>query len=233
MTENLAGPVRLLGVCTSPRRASTLYCLQEALKEAQKLPGVQTTLLHLRGKHIVRPCLHCDYCVRHPMRCSQDDPMNELYDSLLEYDGFLLATPVYMGTVSAQMKAFLDRLRPVWVNSGALAGRVGGAIAVGGDRSGGHETALLDIVSFFMCFGVFPMGGVPGGNLGACVWSHDKGRAFDESVDEEGLRIVRALARKVAHTASWLKQARLLSTSRPADLEPFSLNDTVATGRDL
>ena len=165
------------------------------------------------------------------MRCSlETDPMNDLYDSMLEYDAFLFATPVYMGTVNAQMKAFLDRMRPIWVRASSMTGKVGGAIAVGGDRAGGHEPAILDIASFFMTFGVFPVGGVPGGNLGACVWSHDKARAFDESVDEEGLRIVRALALKVAQTASWLAQARRQLGSPSGDADPLGLNPTIAAG---
>jgi len=230
MIENLVEPVRILGVCSSPRRASTLYCLQAALKEAEKVPGVQTTLLHLRGKDIVKPCLHCDYCVRNTMRCAEKDIMNDLYDSLLEYDAFLFATPVYMGTMNAQMKAFLDRLRPIWVRAQALTGKVGGVIAVGGDRAGGHEPAILDIVSFLMTFGIYPVGGLHGGNLGACVWSHDKARAFDESVDEEGLRIVRALALKVAGTASWLRQARQTLGSTPAGSDSLALNPVIEAG---
>jgi len=221
-------PVRILGVCSSPRKASTLYCLEQALKEAEKVPGVQTSLLHLRGKSLVKPCLHCDYCLRNPLRCSQKDVMNELYDSLLEHDGFLIATPVYIGTVSGQLKAFLDRLRAVWVRASALTGKAGGAIAVGGDRAGGHEPALLAIASFYLTFGVLPVAGVPGGNLGACVWAPDTTAPFSESSDPEGLRVVRALGLRVAQHAAWLKRARRTLGPILPDVDPLALNPTMA-----
>ena len=35
MTELVVEPVRILGVCSSPRRASTLYCLERALGQAK------------------------------------------------------------------------------------------------------------------------------------------------------------------------------------------------------
>jgi multimeric flavodoxin WrbA len=40
---------KILGICGSPRKAATHYALTEALAAANKVPGVETTLLELRG----------------------------------------------------------------------------------------------------------------------------------------------------------------------------------------
>ncbi|WP_341473858.1 flavodoxin family protein [Desulfofundulus thermobenzoicus] len=43
-------------------------------------------------------------------RCRQGDDMVQIYRALLEADGIVLGSPIYMGYVTAQTKLFMDRL---------------------------------------------------------------------------------------------------------------------------
>ncbi|MCL4459031.1 MAG: flavodoxin family protein [Chloroflexi bacterium] len=206
-------PVKILGISGSPRKGATLYALNEAMRAAASLPGVETTIISLKGKKI-SPCLHCDYCLRHRAEsfslekaCSLKDDMRQIYEPFLEADGYILATPVYMGTVSGQLKVMMDRMRTLWFHADLLANKVGGVLVTGGDRTGGHEPAILAIVGFYMCFGILPVAGIHGGNLGAAIWSKDA-RAVGAAQDEEGMRLCHDLGLKVAKTARLLKQAR-------------------------
>ena len=64
------------------------------------------------------------------------------------------------------------------------------AIAVGGDRSGGQELAIQQILTFYTLNGVLAVGGGAfGANLGATFWSKDTLEGALE--DGEGLRSLR------------------------------------------
>ncbi|MGF3522875.1 MAG: flavodoxin family protein [Candidatus Bathyarchaeia archaeon] len=188
----------VVGVSGSPRQQATEYILSEALKilEAQ---GFQTRLWTVRGKD-VGYCTHCDYCLVNKQCVLQDD-MQELYVLLTEAKGIILATPVYNGGVSAQLKAVMDRCRAaVATDKNALKGKIGMGIAVGGDRAGGQELALMQIHTFYILNGIIPVsGGYFGANVGATFWSKD---TLDQvKQDEEGYR---SLKKTVKHFAQYL-----------------------------
>jgi len=130
--------VRLLGISGSPREASTAFVIQEGLKYAAKMFNAQTEYFSLQNKDI-KFCIHCDYCVREKKGCVHEDAMVEAYDKMEKADTFIIGTPVYNGSISGQLKMFLDRCRAlVAKNPRALENKVGAGVAVGGDRLGGQ-----------------------------------------------------------------------------------------------
>lgn len=162
----------IVGICGSPRKQATHYVLERALETLED-EGFETEFFAVRGKNI-SPCRHCDYCLRN-RECVLKDDMYPLYDLLRGAQGIIIATPVYNGGVSAQVKAIMDRCRALGAEDyDSLRGKVGMGIAVGGDRCGGQEPALMQIHTFYILNGVIPVsGGSFGANLGACLWSRD------------------------------------------------------------
>lgn len=162
----------IVGICGSPRKQATHYVLERALETLED-EGFETEFFTVRGKNI-SPCRHCDYCLRNK-ECVLKDDMYPLYDLLRGAQGIIIATPVYNGGVSAQVKAIMDRCRALGAEDyDSLRGKVGMGIAVGGDRCGGQEPALMQIHTFYILNGVIPVsGGSFGANLGACLWSRD------------------------------------------------------------
>lgn len=57
----------------------------------------------------VKPCLACEYCSSHNTECVHKDSMEKLNDKLIDADVVVFATPLYYYTVSAQLKAVMDR----------------------------------------------------------------------------------------------------------------------------
>ena len=58
----------------------------------------------------VNPCVACLSCMhRHPGRCAQRDGMDQVIPLLQQADVLVLASPVYTDTMSAQLKAVMDR----------------------------------------------------------------------------------------------------------------------------
>ena len=189
--DSTANTIRLLGVSGSPRDASTAYLVKEGLRYAERnSQSVATEYFSLKGKKI-NFCIHCDYCVREKKGCVHDDDMLEAYEKLTRADALLIGSPVYNGSISGQLKTFFDRCRAIVAqNPDALRNKVGVGLAVGGDRIGGQEPALLTIHSFFLANKMIPVSGGPfGANLGGSAWSHDLGKEGVEK-DAEGLKSV-------------------------------------------
>ncbi len=190
----------ILGICGSPRKKATEFVLNEALKMLKDF-GFETDFFTVRGKEI-NFCQHCDYCLKHKV-CRIDDDMHKLYPLLKEARGIIMATPVYNGSISAQLKAVMDRCRALVASDyNFFRGKVGMAIAVGGDRIGGQELAIQQIITFYILNGIIPVsGGSFGANLGATFWSKDTLEGVKE--DEEGFRSLRKTVKKFAEFLRW------------------------------
>ncbi|HOV52170.1 MAG TPA: flavodoxin family protein, partial [Methanothrix sp.] len=181
---------------------ATEHILKEALKMLEER-GFQTELFTVRAKSI-SPCRHCDFCLKNK-ECIVKDDMYQLYPLIREAEGYVLATPVYNGSMSAQTKIVIDRTRATLAaDPKALRYKPGMAIAVGGDRMGGQELALQQIHTFYVLNGMLPVsGGFFGANLGATFWSRD---TLEGAIsDEEGFRSLRKTVRKFAETLAWLR----------------------------
>jgi multimeric flavodoxin WrbA len=60
-----------------------------------------------------KPCLNCGGCSK-TGRCVLKDEYRDLNDKIRAADRLILASPIYMGSLSAQMKCLVDRGQPFW-----------------------------------------------------------------------------------------------------------------------
>jgi multimeric flavodoxin WrbA len=202
--------VRILGICGSPRKGATHFALNTALAEAVKSADAETSLVELRGKKIT-PCIGCNKCVNANVNdclVYQDD-MNRLYKEFFDYDGVLIATPVYEMGITGQLAAFFSRFRPFYLRQkddpdGMLL-KFGAAMAVGGTRNGGQEIAIQIIHGFFHTSGMTIINGGLGAYGGAAVWSQDK-MAKGAEEDLKGMENARSVGRRLAKAAGALKR---------------------------
>lgn len=74
---------------------------------------------------------------------------------LPRYDGIILGSPVYFGTMATEVKELIDDTTFV---RGKLVGKVGAAFATSGDRTGGKETTLLSIIQAMLIHGMIVVG---------------------------------------------------------------------------
>ncbi len=193
----------ILGICGSPRQQATEHVLTEALNMLKE-KGFETRMWTFRGKE-VGYCAHCDYCLE-SKECFLQDDMQELYVELAQAKGIIIASPVYNGGVSAQIKAVMDRSRAaVAADKNFFRGKIGMGIALGGDRAGGQELALMQIHTFYILNGMIPVsGGFFGANLGATFWTKDTLEGAKQ--DEEGFR---SLKKTVKRFAEFLKETEI------------------------
>lgn len=190
-------PIRMLGLSASPRIGATDSMVNAALAYARDNFAAETEYFSVHHKNI-RFCIHCDYCARKKQGCVHRDDMTELYPKLIWADAWLLATPIYQGQLSGQLKTVMDRCRAIVVqNPKVFENKVGAALAVGGDRNGGQEPAMQAIIDFYIIHNMLPVsGGSFGANLGIAVWSKDQ-QAEGAQKDDQGLRAMRKTVKRL------------------------------------
>ena len=200
-------PFKVLGISGSPRKAATDLAVRMGLTYLQEKYAAETDYFTVRNQNI-QFCIHCDYCVRKKIGCIHKDDLGPLYPKLIQADAWLVASPVYNGQMSGQLKTVFDRTRALLAkNLKVFENKVGAAIAVGGDRNGGQEQTLRGIIDFFIISEMIPVGGGPfGANIGGTVWSRDlKARGTRE--DTEGIKSVYKTIDRMVRVAAFSKQS--------------------------
>ncbi len=125
---------------------NTSKLLQMALDEAAAL-GAETEMVDLAELDI-EFCAGCNKCLFKPM-CSISDDMDELKQKMLEADGIILGSPDYFSNVTARMKNFIDRTRPLHMTSNQLKRKVGGFLTMSGLDNCGAEATNAVMENFF------------------------------------------------------------------------------------
>jgi multimeric flavodoxin WrbA len=197
--------MKIVGICCSPRKGRTTFQAMEAcLASAYEVDDtIETVLVELADKKI-GPCIACNIC-KQGLICGIDDDFGELLTLLSGEDvaGVIVGTPVYVGSMTAQCKAFLDRSVVLRRNDWLLRDTVGGALAVGGVRHGGQELTLQAVRAAMLCHDMICVGdGRPSGHFGAALYS---GGPDGIETDEDGLATARHLGRRVAEVALKLR----------------------------
>ncbi len=204
--------IRLLFICGSPRKAATDYAMSVAEEAATSEGDVEVTRLNLSEMKF-SPCRGCNACVRsNSLRCRiYDDDFQDWNERFYTYDGILIGTAVYEMNITPQLCAFFSRFRSEYLNAKkdpfARMYLPGAALAVGGTRNGGQESAIRAIHSFYYTEGMPVVDGGMGAYGGACVWSQDK-MAKGAEEDKVGLECVSTIAIRLARTAKVLKAGR-------------------------
>ncbi len=101
-------PTEVLGIVGSPRSSGSTAALVRRALEGARDAGATTGEL-LLGDMDVGGCVACMSC-RETGECALRDDMQAVYRALRSCDMVVLGTPIYFFTMTAQMKAFTDRL---------------------------------------------------------------------------------------------------------------------------
>jgi len=100
---------KVLVMLGSPRRKGNSAILADQITKGAKSAKAKVETIYLHGKTIA-PCKACLACQKKNSKgCSIKDDMQEIYLKLIEADAWVIASPVYWFTMSAQTKIFMDR----------------------------------------------------------------------------------------------------------------------------
>jgi multimeric flavodoxin WrbA len=194
----------ILAVNGSPNRSGNTALLLQAVLDAAAEEGVEGKLIHVmdavKGQKM-------PFCLACSSPCKE--ACHEKYAGLREACGSLegasavvLGSPVYFGTVSAQLKALWDKTRAVRTRR-SLVGKPAAAVSVGAARFGGQETTVKALHDMLLIQGMSIVGegleDADAGHQGVCA---QKPAEKDAYALERAAILGRRLAREVKIAAS-------------------------------
>ncbi len=108
-------------------------------------------------------------------------------EELLEYQGIIIGSPTYYGTMAYQLKKLFDASVSF---HGKLDGRVGAAFSSSANIAGGNETTILDILNAMLIHGMIIQGDPQGDHYGAVAIGAPDSRSKDNCL-RMGARIAK------------------------------------------
>lgn len=104
---------RVLIISTSMRRKSNSKTLATYFQKGAEEAGHLVQCISLEGKEI-QFCRGCLYCQK-TGHCIIADDMQSMIEAVKKADVIAFATPIYYYEMSGQMKVFLDRCNPLYI----------------------------------------------------------------------------------------------------------------------
>lgn len=184
------GTLRILGIACSPRKGmTTSKAVQAALDAAKAVsPRIEVEMIDLGGLNIAG---------------WSPKPVPDDFEAILpklkdpQFSGLIIGSPSYFRSLSALCKAFIERCMPLREGAMPLANKPVGALAVAGNRNGGQELIIQQILTAMLSYGMVPVGGNSPAMLGGTLWSAKD----DVTKDEIGLQSAKLLGTHVAEVA--------------------------------
>lgn len=173
--------MKIIAFNGSPRKGGNTELLINEVFKPMVEAGIECEIVQIGGL-CLRGCSACYHCFKtKDGKCViKTDKMNEILAKVHEADAIILASPTYYGSVSAEMKAFMDRLGLTSIGMGrSLTRKIGAAVI--SVRRGGAVPVFDELNRFMLGSGMI----VPG----STYWNFGMGEEpGDVMNDKEGIR---------------------------------------------
>ncbi len=146
----------IVGISGSPKRGGNAEHLLDLTLRIATERGYRVERL-LCSELEVGFCTDCGECGRENS-CPIEDDMARVRETLAAADGVIVASPVYFGNVTGQLKAVFDRTLLLRRQGFVLKNKAGCAIAVGRSRNGGQEKTIEAIQTWMHIHGMVVVG---------------------------------------------------------------------------
>jgi len=104
--------MKVLGIYGSPRKGGNTDQLLDKALEGARSAGAEVKTVYVRDLRM-SGCIECGGCDKEG-RCVVEDDMQTVYPLLEDADVIFLATPIFFYSVTAQVKALIDRAQANW-----------------------------------------------------------------------------------------------------------------------
>ena len=182
--------MKVLSVNGSPRENGNTRAMLDRVCKPLAADGIEIDQVHLESVGLA-PCRACMICAKaKDGRChGPDDAGNDLIERSRAADVILLGSPVYFGSVTGQIKAYMDRVGFVSrVNDPFLNRKIGAAVVPA--RRAGQLLTFAELNMWFLINGLV----VPGSSY----WNVGHGLGEGEiTQDAEAMETLDELARNI------------------------------------
>jgi multimeric flavodoxin WrbA len=111
---------KVVAINGSPRKRHTQGLLEQ-ISALLAVDGIDVTVINLYDYHI-SACAGCEVCMRKTSHCWQKDDSARIMDQMMAADGLILASPVYVMSISGLLKTLIDKTA-WWVHRPQLVGK--------------------------------------------------------------------------------------------------------------
>lgn len=105
--------MRVIGINGSPRKKWNTATLLDKALEGAASKGAETEMIHLYDLDF-KGCISCFACKtkggKSYGRCAVKDDLATVLEKVQEVDAMVLGSPIYFGTVTGEMRSFMERL---------------------------------------------------------------------------------------------------------------------------
>ncbi|KAB2954581.1 flavodoxin family protein [Heliorestis acidaminivorans] len=197
--------MKIIIVNGSPnQQGNTAKLLQASVEELEK---AHCSVQWLQVPELIASARHpfCTAC-SNPCSavCYAGTALEQAFQDISKADAVIFGSPVYFGTVSAQLKAFFDKTRKIRSQKAWLA-LPGAVVTTGASRFGGQETTTRALHDMMLVQGMTIVGD---GHI-----DHDCGhfgasaqRPVDQ--DQDGLLRAKILAKRIVDSARLYRQEK-------------------------
>lgn len=155
----MSSGINLLTISASPRKYGAVSFIEKFVSVlGREIEEVNVKTINVYD-HNIQPCIGCvsddvKTCV---LPCVIEDDMKNLYNLVLDSDGFIFITPVYWYNVPGPLKNFIDRLtvleNAIFIEGRSkVEGKVAGFIAIGNDT--GALAVIQNLMAIMNSFGI-------------------------------------------------------------------------------
>lgn len=178
--------MKVLLVNGSPNEKGCTYTALSEVATALEKEGIEAEIFWV-GVKPISGCIACRAC-KEKGKCVFDDKVNEFNEKAYEADGFIFGSPVYYASANGTLMSFMDRAF-FSAKPGTYYLKPGAAVA-SARRAG--TTATLDEINKYFQISQMPV-------ISSNYWNMVHGGCAEDVLkDEEGLQIMRTLAKNMA-----------------------------------
>ncbi len=197
--------MKVLMVNGSPHKNGSTYTALTIIGEELKKYDIDYDIMWV-GNKAISGCIACNSC-KTTGKCFIDDIVNEFMEKGKSCDGFVFGSPVYYASATGQITSFMDRLFMV----GRQSMKYKPAVSIVCQRRSGATNAYDQLNKYI---GISNMIQVP-----SQYWNMMIGRTAEDVLkDEEGIQIMKNLAKNMAWLIKMKKVAEINGIGTPDNL---------------
>ena len=202
--------MKVLLINGSPHHNGCTNTALQVIADTLKQEEVGTEIYWIGSKGI-GGCIGCYQCARIG-HCVFDDKVNDFTQLAASFDGFIFGSPVFYAGMNGNLMSFMDRAFFSASGRDPHPFRFKPAAAIVSARRAGTTSALDQINKYFL-HQQMPI-------VTSRYWNMVHGNTAEEVIrDEEGMQIMRVLARNMAWMLKIMEAGRIAGISYPKQEE--------------
>lgn len=181
--------MKIIGINGSPHANGNTKLALDLMGEVFSQEGMEFEILH--PNRDLLPCTGCFRCAKTHSCVLPDDGLNDLYEKMIQADGFVFGSPVYFASITSLMRCFMDRMGCIDMNNGRqFRFKVGVPLAVA--RRAGVVNAIDELMHYLNYAQMI----IPGSLYWPLAFGNRPGEVAQ---DAEGVQTLQVLAQSMVY----------------------------------